>query len=393
MEKIKIALIGVGNCSSSLIQGIYYYRDKDPQDIIGLMHHEIGGYQPEDIQVVLAFDIDERKVGVDVHRAIFSKPNCTTVFYPDVPPSGILVKMGKVLDGFADHMNDYDDENTFVLAKKPEPTKEEVVKALKESGTEILLNYLPVGSEEATRFYAECALEANVAFINNIPVFIASDPVWAKRFEEKNIPIVGDDIKSQVGATITHRVLTDLFNKRGVKLERTYQLNTGGNTDFLNMLNRHRLASKKKSKTEAVQAVTSHRLADKNIHVGPSDYVPWQKDNKICFIRMEGKLFGDVPMNIELRLSVEDSPNSAGVVIDSIRCTKLALDRGQGGVLFAPSAYFCKHPLHQFTDDEAFQMIERFIDGTQLVQVKNVLRINEEFGLGASPDLVPEILN
>ena len=393
MEKIKIALIGVGNCSSSLIQGIYYYRDKDPQDIIGLMHHEIGGYQPEDIQVVLAFDIDERKVGVDVHRAIFSKPNCTTVFYPDVPPSGILVKMGKVLDGFADHMNDYDDENTFVLAKKPEPTKEEVVKALKESGTEILLNYLPVGSEEATRFYADCALEANVAFINNIPVFIASDPVWAKRFEEKNIPIVGDDIKSQVGATITHRVLTDLFNKRGVKLERTYQLNTGGNTDFLNMLNRHRLASKKTSKTEAVQAVTSHRLADKNIHVGPSDYVPWQKDNKICFIRMEGKLFGDVPMNIELRLSVEDSPNSAGVVIDSIRCTKLALDRGQGGVLFAPSAYFCKHPLHQFTDDEAFQMIERFIDGTQLVQVKNVLRINEEFGLGASPDLVPEILN
>ena len=393
MEKIKIALIGVGNCSSSLIQGIYYYRDKDPQDIIGLMHHEIGGYQPEDIQVVLAFDIDERKVGSDVHQAIFSKPNCTTVFYPDVPPSGILVKMGKVLDSFADHMNDYDDENAFVLAKKPEPTKEEVVKALKESGTEILLNYLPVGSEEATRFYADCALEANVAFINNIPVFIASDPVWAKRFEEKNIPIVGDDIKSQVGATITHRVLTDLFNKRGVKLERTYQLNTGGNTDFLNMLNRHRLASKKKSKTEAVQAVTSHRLADKNIHVGPSDYVPWQKDNKICFIRMEGKLFGDVPMNIELRLSVEDSPNSAGVVIDSIRCTKLALDRGQGGVLFAPSAYFCKHPLHQFTDDEAFQMIERFIDGTQLVQVKNVLRINEEFGLGASPDLVPEILN
>ena len=393
MEKIKIALIGVGNCASSLIQGIYYYKDKNPQDIIGLMHHEIGGYKPEDIQVVAAFDIDKRKVGSDVHQAIFSKPNCTTVFYPDVPPSGILVKMGKVLDGFADHMNDYDDENTFVLAKKPEPTKEEVVKALKESGTEILLNYLPVGSEEATRFYADCALEANVAFINNIPVFIASDPVWAKRFEEKNIPIVGDDIKSQVGATITHRVLTDLFNKRGVKLERTYQLNTGGNTDFLNMLNRHRLASKKKSKTEAVQAVTSHRLADKNIHVGPSDYVPWQKDNKICFIRMEGKLFGDVPMNIELRLSVEDSPNSAGVVIDSIRCTKLALDRGQGGVLFAPSAYFCKHPLHQFTDDEAFQMIERFIDGTQLVQDNNILRVNEGLRLETSPDLVTENLN
>ena len=273
------------------------------------------------------------------------------------------------------------------------PTKEEVVQALKDSGAEILINYLPVGSEEATRFYADCALEANVAFINNIPVFIASDPVWAKRFEAKNIPIVGDDIKSQVGATITHRVLTDLFKKRGVKLERTYQLNTGGNTDFLNMLNRHRLASKKKSKTEAVQAVTSHRLADKNIHVGPSDYVPWQKDNKICFIRMEGKLFGDVPMNIELRLSVEDSPNSAGVVIDSIRCTKLALIRGQGGVLFAPSAYFCKHPLHQFTDDEAFQMIERFIDGTQLVQDNNILRVNEGLRLETSPDLVTENLN
>jgi myo-inositol-1-phosphate synthase len=300
--------------------------------------------------------------------------------------------MGKVLDSFADHMNDYDAENAFVLADKPEPTKEEVVQALKDSGAEILINYLPVGSEEATRFYADCALEANVAFINNIPVFIASDPVWAKRFEAKNIPIVGDDIKSQVGATITHRVLTDLFQKRGVKLERTYQLNTGGNTDFLNMLNRHRLASKKKSKTEAVQSVTAKRLADNNIHIGPSDYVPWQKDNKICFVRMEGKLFGDVPMNIELRLSVEDSPNSAGVVIDSIRCTKLALNRGQGGVLYAPSAYFCKHPPHQFTDDEAFQMIERFIKGTQLVQVKDVLRVNKKLGLGASPSLISESL-
>ncbi len=393
MEKIKIALIGVGNCASSLIQGIHYYKDKDPQDIIGLMHYEIGGYKPEDIQVVAVFDIDKRKVGSDVHQAIFSKPNCTVVFCPDIPLSGVNVQMGKILDGFADHMSDYDADSSFVLADNPEPTMEEVIRILKESGAEILLNYLPVGSEEATRFYANCALEANVAFINNIPVFIASDPVWARRFEEKNIPIVGDDIKSQVGATITHRVLTDLFNKRGVKLERTYQLNTGGNTDFLNMLNRHRLASKKTSKTEAVQAVTSHRLADKNIHVGPSDYVPWQKDNKICFIRMEGKLFGDVPMNIELRLSVEDSPNSAGVVIDSIRCTKLALIRGQGGVLFAPSAYFCKHPLHQFTDDEAFQMIERFIDGTQLVQDKNILRVNEGLRLETSPDLVAENLN
>jgi myo-inositol-1-phosphate synthase len=225
----------------------------------------------------------------------------------------------------------------------------------------VLVNYLPVGSEEATRFYAECALEAGVAYVNNMPVFIASDPSWAKRFEEKHLPIIGDDIKAQLGATITHRTLTDLFHKRGVKLERTYQLNTGGNTDFLNMLNRSRLASKKTSKTEAVQSVTAQRLADENIHIGPSDYVPWQNDNKVCFLRMEGKLFGDVPMTLELRLSVEDSPNSAGVAIDSIRCAKLALDRGQGGILHAPSAYFCKHPPQQYTDDEAYQMMEAFI--------------------------------
>jgi myo-inositol-1-phosphate synthase len=271
--------------------------------------------------------------------------------------------MGRILDGVAGHMRNYDDKFTFVLADKPETTKEEVVKVIKESGAEILLNYLPVGSEKATRFYAECALDAGIAFINNIPVFIASDPEWAKRFEEKNIPVIGDDIKSQMGATIVHRVLTDLFKKRGVKLERTYQLNTGGNTDFLNMLSRKRLISKRVSKTEAVQAVAAKRLDDENIHIGPSDYVAWQKDNKICFIRMEGKLFGDLPMNLELRLSVEDSPNSAGVVIDAIRCTKLALNRGQGGALYAPAAYFCKHPPRQFTDSEAFQMIEQFISG------------------------------
>jgi myo-inositol-1-phosphate synthase len=227
----------------------------------------------------------------------------------------------------------------------------------------VLLNYLPVGSEQATRFYVECALEAGVAFVNNIPVFIASDSVWAKRFKEKNIPLIGDDIKAQLGATITHRTLTDLFKKRGVKLERTYQLNTGGNTDFLNMLNHSRLASKKESKTEAVQSVTAQRLNHENIHIGPSDYVAWQKDNKVCFIRMEGKLFGDVPMNLELRLSVEDSPNSAGVAIDAIRCAKLALERGQGGVLRGPSAYFCKHPPEQFTDSDAFTMTEAFIKG------------------------------
>jgi myo-inositol-1-phosphate synthase len=271
--------------------------------------------------------------------------------------------MGKILDGFSDHMKDYDDRYTFVLAAEPEPTQEEIVAVLKESGGEILLNFLPVGSEEATRFYADCALKAEMAFINNIPVFIASNLEWARRFQEKNIPLIGDDIKAQLGATITHRVLVDLFNKRGVKLERTYQLNTGGNTDFLNMLDRSRLASKKESKTEAVQAVTAKRLESENIHIGPSDHVPWQKDNKVCFIRMEGKLFGDVPMNLELRLSVEDSPNSAGVAIDLIRCCKLALDRGKGGVLYSPSAYFCKHPPKQFTDDEARRMTEQFITG------------------------------
>lgn len=372
MGKIKIAIVGVGNCVSSLIQGIHYYRDENPQDAIGLMHFEMNGYKPGDIEVVAAFDVDKRKVGQDVHEAIFAKPNCTTVFCPDLPPSGVLVRMGKILDGVAGHMQDYPVNNTFVLSEEPELTAKEIVKVLKESGTQILLNYLPVGSEEATRFYANCALETRVAFINNIPVFIASDPVWAKRFENKNIPIIGDDIKSQMGATITHRILTDLFKKRGVKLERTYQLNTGGNTDFLNMIEHKRLVTKKKSKTEAVQAVAAKRLDDENIHIGPSDYVPWQKDNKVCFIRMEGKLFGDVPMNLEMRLSVEDSPNSAGVAIDAIRCAKLALDRGQGGVLQAPSAYFCKHPARQFTDDEAFTMVEDFINEDGILSLKTL---------------------
>lgn len=363
MDKIKIAIAGVGNCASSLVQGLFYYKDKNPKDAIGLMHWEIGGYTPGDIEVVAAFDIDRRKVGKDLNEAIFAAPNCTTLFCPDLPESGVIVHMGRVLDGFANHMREYENKYTFVPADETEPDMAKAVEILKETGAQILLNYMPVGSEEATRFYANCALEAGTAFINNIPVFIASNPDWAKRFEEKNIPLIGDDIKSQLGATIVHRLLTDLFKKRGVKLERTYQLNTGGNTDFLNMLDRARLASKKESKTEAVQAVAARRLEDENIHIGPSDYVPWQKDNKVCFIRMEGKLFGDVPMNLELRLSVEDSPNSAGVAIDSIRCAKLALDRGQGGILTAPSAYFCKHPLKQFTDDEAYIMTEAFIKG------------------------------
>lgn len=363
MDKIKIGIVGVGNCASSLLQGIEYYKDKNSKEAIGLMHWDIGGYKPYDIEVVVAFDIDKRKVGKDVSKAIFELPNCTIVFCNNVPKTNVKVKMGKILDGFANHMKDYDDKYTFILSNEKETSKENIINVLKESGVEMLLNYLPVGSEETTRFYADCALKAGVAFINNIPVFIASDPEWANKFKEKGIPLIGDDVKAQLGATITHRILSDLFKKRGVKLERTYQLNTGGNTDFLNMLNRDRLASKKRSKTEAVQSVLGKRLEDENIHIGPSDWVPWQKDNKVCFIRMEGKLFGDVPMNLELRLSVEDSPNSAGVAIDAIRCCKLAFKRGQGGILYSPSAYFMKHPPQQFTDDEAYRMTEEFIAG------------------------------
>jgi len=370
VDTVKIAVAGVGNCASSLIQGIEYYKKNsghckknDGNDPVGLMHWDIGGYKPYDIEVVIAFDIDKRKVGKDISEAIFELPNCTTVFCRDVPRKGARVRMGKILDGFSEHMRNYDEARTFAPAGEREPSKEELVNTLKQSGAEILLNYLPVGSEAATRFYAECALEAGIAFINNMPVFIASDPEWAERFKRKNIPVMGDDIKAQLGATIIHRALADLFKKRGVKIERTYQLNTGGNTDFLNMLNRSRLISKKESKTEAVQSVLADRLEAENIHIGPSDYVAWQNDNKVCFIRIEGKLFGDVPMNLELRLSVEDSPNSAGVVIDAIRCCKLALKRGQGGALYSPSAYFMKHPPKQFTDDEAYRMTEEFIAG------------------------------
>jgi myo-inositol-1-phosphate synthase len=360
MPTINIAIIGVGNCASSLVQGLSYYR-QGANDTIGLMHWEVGGYRPSDIHVVAAWDIDRRKVGKDVAEAIFAKPNCTEVFCDTVTASGAIVRMGRKLDGIADHMEDYPDDRTFKLANEAEPDQDDVVRTLKDSRADVLINYLPVGSQKATEFYAECALEAGVAFVNCIPVFIASDPVWAQRFRERGLPIIGDDIKAQLGATIVHRVLTDLFAKRGVRVNRTYQLNTGGNTDFLNMLNRSRLASKKKSKTEAVHAVAERRLEDDNIHVGPSDYVAWQNDNKVCFLRMEGSMFGGVPMNLEMRLSVEDSPNSAGVAIDMIRCAKLARDRGQAGPINAPAAYFCKHPPEQTTDDLAAQAVEEFI--------------------------------
>lgn len=361
VKTIKIAIVGLGNCASALIQGMEYYKDKQEQDAIGLMHWDIGGYQPHNMEVVAAWDIDRRKIGRDVAEAIFAPPNCTTVFCQDIPQTGVTVKMGRVLDGVAEHMNGVEEEYSFVVSDEPEPDKAQVVETLKESGAEILINYLPVGSQDATSFYAECALDAGVALINCVPVFIVSNPLWAEKFSRKNIPIIGDDIKSQFGATISHRTLVDLCKKRGVKVDRTYQINTGGNTDFLNMLDRSRLKSKKESKTEAVQSAIAERLQSENIHVGPSDYVPWQKDNKVCFIRIEGKLFGDVPMDLELRLSVADSPNSAGVVIDAIRCCKLALERGVGGVLTAPSAYFMKHPPQQFTDEEAYSMTEKFI--------------------------------
>ena len=360
MKSINIAIVGIGNCASSLVQGLEYYRE-GANDTVGLMHWDLGGYKPSDIKVVAAWDVDSRKVGKDVSEAVFAKPNCTAVFAANIPATGTIVKMGAVLDGVADHMSDYKDDRTFVVANDTQPTKEQVVADLKASGTDVLMNYLPVGSQEATEFYAECALEAGVAFVNNIPVFIASNPEWAKKFEDAGVAIIGDDIKAQLGATIVHRVLTDLFAKRGVKLDRTYQLNTGGNTDFLNMSNPRRLDSKKISKTEAVQSVAAERLEDDNVHIGPSDYVPWQNDNKVCFLRMEGQLFGGVPMNLELRLSVEDSPNSAGVAIDMIRCAAIAKDRGIAGVIDPASAYFCKHPRHQMTDDLAQIAVEDFI--------------------------------
>ena len=358
---INVAIVGVGNCASSLVQGVAHYQNGGANEQIGLMHWDLGGYRPKDIRFVAAWDIDRRKVGRGLGEAIFAKPNCTAIFCDHVPPSETTVRMGRVLDGYSEHMEDAADERTFLLADAEQPDRDDVVRTLRDTKADVLLNYLPVGSQEATEFYAECALEAGVAFVNNIPVFIASDPAWAQRFSDAGVPIIGDDIKAQLGATIVHRVLTDLFKKRGVKLDRTYQLNTGGNTDFLNMSNHRRLASKKVSKTEAVQSVAAERLADENVHIGPSDYVPWQNDNKVCFLRMEGQLFGGVPMNIELRLSVEDSPNSAGVAIDMIRCAKLARDRGLKGPIDAASAYFCKHPRTQMTDDIAQQEVETFI--------------------------------
>ncbi|MDB5038049.1 MAG: ino [Bacteriovoracaceae bacterium] len=362
-KKIRLAIVGVGNCASSLIQGLEYYR-KASTDVkenhVGLMHYDLGGYTPESIEVVAAFDIDKRKVGQPLEKAIYALPNCTKNIVAEIPATGITVQMGTALDGISPHMDDYPEHRAFRLSSE-KPV--DVVKVLKDTQAEVLVCYLPVGSEKAVRFYAQACLDAKVGMVNCMPVFIASDVEWAQRFKDAGVPIIGDDIKSQVGATIVHRVLTKLFENRGVQLERTYQLNTGGNTDFLNMLNQERLKSKKISKTEAVQSQLKTPLDPENIHIGPSDYVPFLNDNKLCFLRMEGTGFGGIPLHLEMRLSVEDSPNSAGVAIDAVRCIKLALDRKISGVLKSISSYTMKHPILQFSDSEAHQNVEDYIAG------------------------------
>jgi myo-inositol-1-phosphate synthase len=360
MKEIRIAIAGVGNCASSLVQGIEFYKkNKKSASFSGLMHYNLGGYLPGNITVVAAFDIDKRKVGKPLHEAIFAKPNCTKSFQKmNAIKSQAIVSMGNTLDGVASHMEQYPDDHRFILAdRKPV----DVAKVLKTTGAEILLNYLPVGSEKATAFYAEACLRAGVSFINCIPVFIASQKSWADRFQKMGIPIIGDDVKSQIGATIIHRSLTKLFEDRGVTIDHTYQLNVGGNTDFLNMLNSERLAMKKISKTEAVQSQMQSPLSYEDIHIGPSDYIPWLNDNKVCFLRIEGRGFGNMPLHLEMRLSVEDSPNSSGVVIDAIRCCRIARDRKISGPLTSASAYFMKHPPKQFSDDIAREMVEEFI--------------------------------
>ncbi len=356
-KEIKVALVGIGNCCSSLVQGVEYYKNitNNSKPVSGLMHNVLGGYRINNIRFVAAFDVNSKKIGKDLSKAIFAEPNCTIKF-SEVPDWGVKVQKGPVLDGVAETTKE-----KFAVLESQKSV--DVVKILKQTKPDVMVSYLPVGSEEAVKFYANACLEAHVAFINAIPVFIASDEKWAEKFRAAGLPVIGDDIKSQVGATIVHRTLTKLFMDRGVEITRTYQLNFGGNTDFLNMLERKRLKSKKISKTESVQSQFTERLADENIHIGPSDYVPWMNDKKVAFIRIEGKKFGDVPIVIDLRLDVEDSPNSAGVIIDAIRCAKLALDRGISGPLVAPSSYFMKHPIKQFSDSVAKQMVEDFIAG------------------------------
>jgi myo-inositol-1-phosphate synthase len=352
-EKVRVAIIGVGNCANSLLQGINYYRDAAPDQFVpGLMHVDLGGYHIRDIELTAAFDVIEGKVGVDLAEAIWARPN-DTIKFADVPKTGITVSRGMTHDGIGKYLSE-------VVTKAPGQT-DDVVGILKETGTDVVVNYLPVGSEAATKWYAEQILDAGCAMVNCMPVFIAREAYWQRRFEERGLPIIGDDIKSQVGATITHRVLTSLFRERGVKLDRTMQLNVGGNSDFLNMLERDRLESKKISKTNAVTSMLDYDLGDGNVHVGPSDHVPWLTDRKWAYIRMEGSSFGDVPLNVELKLEVWDSPNSAGIVIDAVRLAKLALNNGVAGALEGPSSYLMKSPPKQIVDDEAYEATESFI--------------------------------
>jgi myo-inositol-1-phosphate synthase len=352
-KKIRVAIIGVGNCASSLIQGVYYYRDAKEDDFIpGIMHPVLGGYHISDIEFVAGVDIDERKVGKDLSEAIFEYPNNTYKF-ADVPKLNAKVYRGMTHDGIGKYLSG--------IIKKAPGSTENISKIFKDLGVDVVVNFLPVGSEEATKWYVEQVIDAGSAFVNGIPVFIASSEYWSKRFEEAGLPVLGDDIKSQVGATIVHRVLTQLLIERGIKIERTYQINFGGNTDFLNMLERERLESKKISKTNAVRSLIPYDIGDENIHIGPSDYIPWLKDRKWCYIRIEGSAFGGVPLNIELKLEVWDSPNSAGVMIDAIRCAKIAKDRGLSGAIIEPSAYFFKTPPKQIPDFEARKILENWI--------------------------------
>ncbi len=370
MGKVRVAIIGVGNCASSFVQGLHFYRNAREADRVpGLMHVNLGGYHVRDVEISAAIDIDRNKVGLDVSDAILARPNNTMVF-AKVPRLGVTVQRGMTHDGLGKYLSQ-------IIQKAPGSTVD-IVKLLRDTGTDVVVNYLPVGSEEATKWYVEQVLEAGCAFVNCIPVFIAREKYWQQRFEKRGLPVIGDDIKSQVGATITHRVLTSLFNDRGVRIDRTYQLNFGGNTDFLNMLERERLESKKISKTSAVTSLIPYPIDEENVHVGPSDYVPWLKDRKWCHIRMEGTTFGNVPLNLEMKLEVWDSPNSAGIVIDAVRCAKLGLDHGLKGALMAPSSYFKKSPPHQFPDEYCHAVTEAYIRDPRGTEQKVRARVEAE---------------
>ncbi len=354
--QIRVAIVGVGNCANSLVQGITYYKDAtNDSEIPGLMHPVLGGYHIKNINFVLALDVDAKKVGIDLADAIWASEN-NTIKFATVAKTGVTVKRGKTLDGLGRYYKE--------TIKESDATPVDVVAELKSAKVDVLICYLPVGSEEAAKFYAQCAIDSGCAFVNALPVFIASDPVWADKFKKAGLPIVGDDIKSQVGATITHRIMAKLFQDRGVHLDRTYQLNVGGNMDFKNMLERDRLESKKISKTQSVTSQLDYDLGAKNVHIGPSDYIPWLDDRKWAYVRLEGRAFGDVPLNLEYKLEVWDSPNSAGVIIDALRCAKIALDRKIGGPLLSPSSYFMKSPPEQYTDEQAFAKVEQFIEGS-----------------------------